>query len=76
MPASRLAFVVTLAVFRTIALAPAAYADASLRDQVIETLAFAEQQLLASIEEVGAPSRFQRSTDSSTGLWTTRSSSD
>jgi unsaturated chondroitin disaccharide hydrolase len=67
---------VALASLETFASPSAAHADAVFRSQVLQTLAFAEQQLVDSIGEVDDPTRFPRSTDSSTGLWTTRSSSD
>ncbi len=57
--------------------APAeSYADAAFRAQVEATLAFAEQQLLDSVAEVGTPTRFPRSTDPTTGRWRTRTSRD
>jgi hypothetical protein len=59
-----------------IASPPAAHADAELRGQVLQTLAFAEQQLLDSLNEIDDPTQFPRSTDSTTGRWKTRSSSD
>jgi unsaturated chondroitin disaccharide hydrolase len=57
--------------------APAAsHADAAFRAQVLASLAFAEQQLLDSVAEVGTPTRFPRATDPATGHWRTRSSAD
>jgi hypothetical protein len=64
-----------LAALALCVVSPAAHADAAFRTQVLATLAFAEQQLLASIAEVGVPTRFPRST-LATGRWRTRSSSD
>lgn len=73
---SSLVLASSLASLEISAMPSAAQADAALRDQVLQTLAFAEQQLLDSIAEVDDPTRFPRSTDSATGLWKTRPSSD
>ncbi len=50
----------------------AATADGTLRAQTEQTLAFIEGQLLDTIDEVGDPDDYPRSTSPATGLWTTR----
>lgn len=76
MPRLDLLFSSIVTALAIIASPSAAQADAAFRSQVLQTLAFAEQQLLGSIAEIDDPTRFPRSTHSETGLWRTRSSSD
>ena len=54
----------------------AARADSAFRDQVLDALDFAEQQLVDSIAEVQNPTRFPRATHAPNGQWTTVSSGD
>lgn len=70
---ARLALAVFAALAAAVSSAPAA-AQTPLRAQVQNALSFVEQRLLHAIDEIDEPDRYPKSTNRSTGRWTTSSS--